>query len=52
MLIVLTVPVTAGFPAVEAAVRAWTTARDCGWEHGNVHDEDGKPLDWWAGEAG
>ncbi|MBL7258614.1 hypothetical protein [Paractinoplanes lichenicola] len=45
--IVITVPLTAGFPAIEAAVNAWTAARNCGWEYGNVHDED-----WWVGEPG
>jgi hypothetical protein len=47
--IVVTVPVTAGFPAIEAAVNSWTTGRGCAWEYCNVYDDDGNPLGWWIG---
>jgi hypothetical protein len=46
--IVITVPVTSGFPAVEQAVTRWTIERDCQWEYGNVHDEHGQPIAWWT----
>ncbi|MDY3558712.1 DUF4265 domain-containing protein [Gemmata sp. JC673] len=46
-----TVPVSAGFPAVEAVFRVWV-AEHPGWEwsFGNVYDPaDGvTPLGWWA----
>ncbi|MBQ0895096.1 DUF4265 domain-containing protein [Micromonospora sp. U56] len=46
--IVVTVPVAAGFAAVEDAVNSWTAEQDCPWEYGNVYDEDGHPLGWWT----
>jgi hypothetical protein len=46
--IVVTVPASAGFPAVEEAANHWTAARDCPWEYGNVFDDDGNPLNWWT----
>ena len=46
-----TVPVSAGFPAIEAVFNAWV-AEHPGWEwsFGNVYDPaDGvTPLGWWA----
>jgi hypothetical protein len=45
--IVITVPVTAGFPTVQAAVSAWTDAHSCNWDYGNVYDEHDQPLNWW-----
>jgi hypothetical protein len=46
-----TVPVSAGFPAVEAVFNGWV-AEHAGWEwyFGNVYDPaDGvTPLGWWA----
>ncbi|GAA5192248.1 hypothetical protein GCM10023322_51450 [Rugosimonospora acidiphila] len=45
--VVITVPVTAGFEAVEDAVNGWTAARGCPWEYGNVYDDDGEALGWW-----
>ncbi|MFD4434177.1 DUF4265 domain-containing protein [Nocardia sp. NPDC058497] len=48
--IVITVPVAVGFPAVEDAVREWAAGHDSDWEYGNVHDEQGKPLGWWAND--
>jgi hypothetical protein len=45
--IVITVPVSAGFPAVEAAAATWASAHGCGWQYGNVYDEHDQPLHWW-----
>lgn len=45
-----TVPVTAGFPAIEAAFQAYARAVPDGeWSYANVFaDEEGRePLDWW-----
>lgn len=46
---VFTIPVSAGFPAVEAAFQAFAESQpDCDWYFGNVYDEDGEtPLNWW-----
>jgi hypothetical protein len=48
--LVFTVPVSAGFPAVESLFKAWV-AEHPGWEwyYGNVYDPgDGvTPLNWW-----
>jgi hypothetical protein len=46
--IVVTVPVTAGFPVVEAVITSWTTGHGGEWEYGNVYDEDGNALNWWV----
>jgi hypothetical protein len=48
---ILTVPVTAGFPAVEAELDAAVTELgDSTWAYGNVyHSGDAsRPLGWWA----
>jgi hypothetical protein len=45
---ILTIPVAAGFPAVEAELDA--AVRDLpgsSWAYGNVYDETDRPLDWW-----
>ncbi|MGH2689987.1 MAG: DUF4265 domain-containing protein [Actinomycetota bacterium] len=45
---VATVPVTAGFNAIEDAMDAWTSVREeTKWFFGNVYDAEGKPLGWW-----
>lgn len=44
--IVVTVPVGAGFPAVEGAIGDWAAAHGCAWEYGNVYDDDGAVLGW------
>lgn len=44
--VVITVPVTAGFPAVEGAIGRWATEEGCVWEFGNVYDDNGEVLDW------
>lgn len=45
---VATVPVTAGFNAIEDAMDAWTAVREeTKWFYGNVYDAEGKPLGWW-----
>jgi len=46
--VVVTVPVKAGFAAIENVVNDWTATRDCPWEYGNVYDEAGDPLGWWT----
>jgi hypothetical protein len=45
--IVATVPVSAGFPAIEAVVVEWTSRNNAEWYYGNVYDEDDRPLGWW-----
>jgi hypothetical protein len=46
--IVITVPIAAGFPAVEEAASAWAASNEAEWYFGNVHDENDRPLNWWA----
>lgn len=46
--LVITVPVTAGFPTIEATLADWIERDDLVWEYGNVYDETGEPLGWWA----
>ena len=45
--IVVTVPATAGFAAVEDAMETWASDNDSDWYFGNVYDEDDRPLNWW-----
>jgi hypothetical protein len=45
--VVVTVPVSAGFPAIAAIVIEWTSLNDAEWYYGNVYDEDDRPLGWW-----
>ena len=45
---VVTVPATAGFPAIEAAVGNWVSAQaEAEWFFGNVYDDEGAALRWW-----
>ena len=46
---VVTVPVSAGFPAIEAAIAGWMSVRPdtAEWFFGNVYDVDGGSLEWW-----
>ena len=48
-LTVYTVPVTAGFPAVEAILTDFVRSHPSAeWYYGNVYDDDGvTPLLWW-----
>ncbi len=49
--LVFTIPVTAGFPAIEALMaRAKSISPSCEWFYGNVYDpNDGvTPLNWWC----
>jgi hypothetical protein len=49
-LLVFTVPVSVGFPEIEAIFHAAEKEYDgCGWMYGNVYDPaDGTtPLNWW-----
>lgn len=46
---VLTIPVTAGFTAIEAALRnACAAFPDAVCYFGNVYDDAGQPLNWWC----
>ncbi|MFE0626978.1 DUF4265 domain-containing protein [Streptomyces sp. NPDC058864] len=47
--IVVTVPASAGFPAVEAVMGAWSTSvgEQLEWGFSNVFGADGQPLNWW-----
>ncbi|MET8965125.1 DUF4265 domain-containing protein [Streptomyces sp. NPDC004074] len=47
--IVVTVPVTAGFPAVEAVMETWAAGASVlvEWGFSNVFGLDGEPLNWW-----
>ncbi len=46
---VVTVPVSAGFPAIEAALGGWMSVRTdtAEWFFGNVYDDNGAELGWW-----
>ncbi|MEV6965226.1 DUF4265 domain-containing protein [Hamadaea sp. NPDC051192] len=46
--VVITMPVTSGFLPAEAAIGGWAASHACEWEYGNVYDEDGEPVGWWA----
>ncbi len=48
-LVSFTVPVTAGFPAIEKVLRAATTrSPGAQWQYANVyHPTTGEPLRWW-----
>ncbi|WP_328991034.1 DUF4265 domain-containing protein [Kribbella sp. NBC_01245] len=46
--LVVTVPVRAGFEAIEAAMANWHAAvPTADWSFGNVFADDGTPLNWW-----
>lgn len=46
---VVTVPVDAGFPQIEAIVEDWIGRHpEVEWNYGNVYGDDGEPLGWWA----
>lgn len=47
-LVVFTIPVAAGFPAIEKLFfDAEKQYPGSSWLYGNVYDPDGKPLNWW-----
>jgi hypothetical protein len=46
--VVITLPVSAGFAAVENTVSSWAAEHECAWEFGNVYDDNGDVLDWIA----
>lgn len=47
--VVVTVPVSAGFSAIEDAMDVWLAVRtETTWYFGNVYDEAGQPLGWWG----
>jgi hypothetical protein len=47
--IVVTVPVDAGFRAIEEVVDGWLANRpDIDWNYGNVYDDEGDPIGWWT----
>lgn len=45
--VVVTVPVTAGFPRVESIMDDWAATANAEWWYGNVTDDKGTPLNWW-----
>jgi len=45
-LLLLSVPVSMGFPRIEEAMKA-VQSIDAKWEYGNIYSEDGAPLNWW-----
>jgi hypothetical protein len=45
--IVVTVPVSAGFPAIQAVAVEWASSNNAEWYYGNVYDEEDRPLGWW-----
>ena len=45
--IVITVPVVAGFLAVEKAVGEWADEHGWVWGFGNVYDEQDNAIGWW-----
>jgi len=48
--LVFTIPVAAGFPAIERLFNAWVAEQPGReWAFGNVYAEDGSPLNWWQG---
>jgi hypothetical protein len=49
--VVVTVPASAGFPAVEAQMQRWQESTALDWYFGNVYDLDDEPLGWWASEG-
>lgn len=45
---VLTIPVSAGFAAIERAMNAWVASTPgATWSYANVYAEDGSQLGWW-----
>ncbi|WP_159041687.1 DUF4265 domain-containing protein [Streptomyces aureus] len=52
--LVVTVPVDAGFPAVEAVMETWAPSVSglLEWGFGNVFGPDGEPLNWWQEPEG
>lgn len=45
---VITVPVSAGFKAIEDAADDALASVNVSWAFGNVYDENDVPLNWWA----
>lgn len=46
---VLTIPVSTGFPSMEAVMSTLSADfPDLEWYYGNVYDPAGKPLNWWS----
>lgn len=47
-MLVFSVPVAAGFVAIEAVMAQLLEGRnDAAWRYGNVYDDAGEPLNWW-----
>jgi len=47
-MLLISVPVTAGFSAIEAVMAQLIDGRDDAvWRYGNVYDDAGEPLNWW-----
>jgi Domain of unknown function (DUF4265) len=46
--VVVTVPVSATFSAIESAVDDWARRHDAEWSFSNVYDSDDQPINWWS----
>jgi Domain of unknown function (DUF4265) len=46
--VVVTVPVSATFSAIESAVDDWARRHDAEWSFSNVFDSDDQPINWWS----
>ena len=47
-LVVVTVPVSATFSAIESTVEGWARRFDAEWSFANVYDKDDQPINWWS----
>lgn len=48
--LVYTIPITAGFDAIDAVMRRIEGNAGVDWLYGNVYADDGTPLDWWRAQ--
>lgn len=46
-----TIPLRAGFAAIENVFTRFASHTRCEWEYGNVYAEDGTALGWWEGST-
>jgi hypothetical protein len=47
--VIITVPIDAGFPAIEAAIETWMTRLpEAEWNFGNIYEGEGRPIGWWV----
>ncbi len=45
--LVYTIPIIAGFDAIDAVMRPIEGTADVDWLYANVYSDDGTPLNWW-----